>query len=273
MTITYPAAAVNKVPSPRWYFGRAVFVSRRDYAHIFRAFVLTGALAGLVTLPFGVAAALTAIAAIALLGLCLLTFSLVGLWRMYGTPSRRYLRQLLSLTTLPEKPGIADVHIGTFRTTFALAELVPDAHITTVDAWPGFSGVHPAELAVADVRSLEPAPTAHPRIVSLTTTSPRLPLEDASMDAVVLGFGTHEIPDALRETLFAELVRVLRPGGSALMFEHGQDLKNYFIFGPVIYHVTTRDEWAETFRRTFGSVRVARNPIAVDLFASIRAVA
>lgn len=270
MTLAYPAAPLNEVPTPRWYFGRAVYVSRRDYAHIFRAFVLTGAIAGLATLPFGASTALSTVLCIAGLGLVLLTFSLVGLWRMYGTPSRRYLQQLLGLATLPEHPIIADVHIGTFRTTFALAELLPTAKITTIDAWPGFSGAHPAELAVADVRSLEPAPTHHPRISAVPTETAQLPLADASVDAVVLGFGTHEIPEALRATLFAELVRVLRPGGTALMFEHGQDLQNYFIFGPVIYHVTTRDQWAAIFRETFGAVTVARNPIAVDLFASVR---
>lgn len=268
--LAYPAAPVDVSPSPSWYFGRAVYVSRRDYAHIFRAFVLTGAVAGLVTLPFGPAASMRAILTIAAVGLALLAYSLMGLWRMYGTPSRLYLRQLLAMAKLPAQAVVADVHIGTFRTTFALAELLPDATITSIDAWPGFSGAHPAELAVADVRSLEPAPTSHPRIRAVPTQTARLPLSDASVDAVVLGFGTHEIPLDLRATLFSEVVRVLRPGGHALMFEHGQDLKNYFIFGPVIYHVTSRDEWAATFRKYFANVAVGRNPIAVDLFVGVQ---
>ena len=270
MTLTYPPALADRPPSPLWYFGRAVYVSRRDYAHIFRAFVLTGAIAGLVALPFGVNSALWAVFAVAAIGLGLLAYSLCGLWRMYGTPSRRYLQQLLELAELSGAPVVADIHIGTFRTTFALAELLPGAQITTIDAWPGFSGAHPAELAVADVRSLEPAPTCHPRIRATPTDGARLPLGDGSVDAVVLGFGTHEIPAELRHALFVEVLRVLRPGGRAMMFEHGQDLQNYFIFGPVIYHVTSRDQWAETFRRYFGAVRVARNPIAVDLFVGVK---
>jgi ubiquinone/menaquinone biosynthesis C-methylase UbiE len=88
---------------------------------------------------------------------------------------------------------------------------------------------------------------------------------------VVFGFGTHEIPPGgPRETLFAEARRVLKPGGRALMFEHGYDFHNYMIFGPVIDHVTTREDWIDTFRKNFADVRYVRTSQAVDLYAGRR---
>ena len=35
-------------------------------------------------------------------------------------------------------------------------------------------------------------------------------------------------------------------GGGVAMFEHGKDLHNFLIFGPVIDHVTRREEWLRT---------------------------
>jgi hypothetical protein len=99
---------------------------------------------------------------LAALGLALLAFSLAGLYRMYGHPSLRYYRRLFAQAGLRDGMRIADLHIGTYRTTFALAELYPGARISSVDCWD-VEGP-PAEPAVADVRALEAPPTVDPRI-------------------------------------------------------------------------------------------------------------
>ena len=203
----------------------------------------------------------------AALGLALLAYSLVGLYRMYGHPSARYYRRLFREAGLRDGMRIADLHIGTYRTTFALASLHPTAHVTSVDCWD-VDGP-PAEPAVADVRALEPPPTFEPRIRPVRAAGLTLPLPDGAVDAVVLGFGTHEIPaGAPRERLFREAARVLRPGGVVAMFEHGKDLHNFLIFGPVIDHVTRREEWLRTLARHFTGVTYRRSSAAVDLMTA-----
>ena len=128
-----------------------------------------------------------------------------------------------------------------------------------------------AEPAVADVRALEPPPTAHPRIAPTTIAGGVVPLGDASCDVVVFGFGTHEIPTGgPRERLFAEARRILKPGGTALLFEHGYDVHNFLIFGPVIDHVTRRADWLATMRTYFFDVHYARSSAAVDMLAGRR---
>jgi SAM-dependent methyltransferase len=98
-----------------------------------------------------------------------------------------------------------------------------------------------------------------------------VPLANASCDAVCFGFGTHEIPTGgPREKLFSEAIRILKPGGKVLLFEHGWDAHNYVIFGPVIHHVTKREDWDKFLRERFDDVKYARSSQAVDLFAGTR---
>jgi hypothetical protein len=44
----YPRADAARQPTPWWYFGRAVYVSRRDYRKIFNVFAATGVAMGAV---------------------------------------------------------------------------------------------------------------------------------------------------------------------------------------------------------------------------------
>jgi hypothetical protein len=55
-----------------------------------------------------------------------------------------------------------------------------------------------------------------------------------------------------------------------LLFEHGWDAHNYVIFGPVIHHVTRRQDWDKFLRERFDNVEYARSTQAVDLFAGVR---
>jgi SAM-dependent methyltransferase len=264
----FPRAPIDRRPSHRWYWGRAVYVSRRDYWRIFVAFISVGAPLGVAGLV-GPRVLFHAALAIAAIGVLLLVYSLFGLYRMYGPPSLRYYRRLLDEGGVRDGAVIADLHIGTYRTAFAIADLLPRTTIHSIDCWD-VQGP-PAEAAVADVRELEPAPIGIAQIHPTRADAGTLPLADASCDAVVFGFGTHEIPtDGPRERLFAEARRILKPGGIALLFEHGYDLHNYFIFGPVIDHVTRRAEWLATMRTYFADVTYARSSAAVDMLAGRR---
>jgi SAM-dependent methyltransferase len=190
---------------------------------------------------------------------------LVGMYRMYGHPGKRYVKRLLQESNTTDAKVVADLHIGTYRHSYILSDLLPNATIHSIDCWeiPG----EPHEIAIRDVRDLECSPTDHPQILVDCSKDYTLPLNDESCDVVVFGFGTHEIPNnGPLDKLFAEARRVLKPGGKVLMFEHGVDFHNVIIFGPVIGHVRPRHEWAERFKANFADVGYARSSQAVDLF-------
>ena len=269
VTHWYPASVAGKRPTPWWYWGRALYVSRRDYWKITKYFLAVGIPLGAIGVLFRVPMAFQAAIVLAAIGLLLLAFSLFGLYRMYGHPALRYIRRLVDLGGLRGAITVADLHIGTYRHAFLLSDALPEATIQTVDCW-NVEGESPEE-AVQDVRELEAPPTSNPRIVPSRADHFTVPLPDASCDAVCFGFGTHEIPaGGAREKLFSEADRVLKSGGKVLLFEHGWDAHNYVIFGPVIHHVTKRQDWDRFLRERFDDVKYARSSQAVDLFAGTR---
>jgi ubiquinone/menaquinone biosynthesis C-methylase UbiE len=263
----YPKADSEKQPSAWWYYGRAIYVSRHDYKKIFLVFVTAGLPIGLAGLIFNIHLLFNIALGLGALGLLLLLYSLFGLYRQYGHPAGNYFKKLLDEAGIKGKVSLADIHIGTYRHTYQFANLLPEATIHSIDCWEeGFS----SELAISDVRSLEPAPTHEPRIIPVKTSKFKIPLDTSSCDAVVFGFGTHEIPKGQeRDTIFEEALRVLRPGGKVLMFEHGIDFHNYLIFGPVIYHVTHHREWIEVMKGLFKDVREARM-YAVNMITAVK---
>jgi SAM-dependent methyltransferase len=265
----YPASVAEKRPSAWWYWGRAVYVSRRDYWKITKVFLAVGIPLGAIGVLFHIRLAFRGAVTLAEIGLVLLAYSLFGLYRMYGHPGERYIRKLVELGGVKGNATVADLHIGTYRHAFLLSDVLPESKIKSVDCW-NVEGESPEE-AVADVRDLEVPPRSNPRIETSKADHFSVPLADASCDAVCFGFGTHEIPTGgPREKLFSEGIRILKPGGKVLLFEHGWDAHNYVIFGPVIHHVTKREDWDKFLRERFDDVKYARSTQAVDLFAGTR---
>lgn len=265
----YPASVGERRPSAWWYWGRAVYVSRRDYWRITKKFLAVGIPLGAIGALFKIPMAFWAAVALAEIGLLLLAYSLFGLYRMYGHPGVVYMRRLTDLGGVKGNVTVADLHIGTYRHAFLLSDVLPEAKIQSVDCW-NVEGESPEE-AVADVRDLEAPPKSNPRIETYKAEHFNVPLPDASCDAVCFGFGTHEIPTGGdRERLFNEAIRVLKPHGKVMLFEHGWDAHNYVIFGPVIHHVTKRQDWDKFLRERFDDVKYARSTQAVDLFAGTR---
>jgi SAM-dependent methyltransferase len=244
-------------------------VSRRDYWRITKKFFAVGIPLGVIGVLFHYSLAFWAAMALAEIGLVLLAYSLFGLYRMYGHPGVRYIYRLVELGNVQGSSNVADLHIGTYRHAFLLSDVLPQATIQSVDCW-NVEGESPEE-AVQDVRDLELPPTGNPRITASKAEHFAVPLPDASCDAVCFGFGTHEIPTGgPREKLFSEASRILKPGGKVLLFEHGWDAHNYVIFGPVIHHVTKRQDWDRFLHERFDDVKYARSNQAVDLFAATR---
>src|SRR5258708_21759499 len=93
----YPGTVANKRPSAWWYWGRAVYVSRRDYWRITKKFLAVGIPLAAIGVLFHLPMALRAAWLLAALGLVLLAYSLFGLYRMYGHPGVRYIRRLVEL--------------------------------------------------------------------------------------------------------------------------------------------------------------------------------
>ena len=79
--------------------------------------------------------------------------------------------------------------------------------------------------------------------------SRRLPAQSASIDAVFLLLSAHELRthDA-RSALFAELRRILTPGGRVVVAEHLRDVANFAAFGPGFLHFHSRRTWLCCFR-------------------------
>src|SRR5438132_14168981 len=111
----YPGTVADKRPTAWWYWGRAVYVSRRDYWRITKKFLAVGVPLGAIGVLFHMPLALKAAWLLAALGLVLLSFSLLGLYRMYGHPGVRYVRRLVELGGVNGKATVADLHIGTYR--------------------------------------------------------------------------------------------------------------------------------------------------------------
>jgi SAM-dependent methyltransferase len=255
----YPAAPADRRPSPLWYFGWAAYVNRRGYLRALAA----GAPASLLLLALRLPAAAAALIAV---GALVLLFSLAGIYRMYGPPAARYLRRLLDLGGVPATATIADLHIGTWRTSHLLVELRPRARLHSVDCW-NVEGP-PAEANVRQLHELEPRPLC-PTFTTLAARAFRVPLPTASCDAVVLGFGIHELPPGgPRERIFDEARRLVRPGGKLLLFEHLVDLENFAIFGPGIDHWPRRHDWRALLAARFPTVTHERARQGVDLFVA-----
>ncbi len=86
------------------------------------------------------------------------------------------------------------------------------------DAWPGLrlAGLDLSAPYLAEARRLI-GRTA--RVKLIEGAAEKLPFDDASLDFVVSSFLMHELPDTIRREALGEMVRVLRPGGLAVIVD------------------------------------------------------
>ena len=256
-------------PPPIGYFGWALRVALREYV---RGFLLVASICALLAgagLLIDARSLVAAAGLVAALGVALLVTSVIGVYRFYGRPAIRYYRRIVAVAVLERVPlSVADLHVGTYRHTQALAELLPRAQIHSVDCWD--EELSPPDAALRELRSAEPPPEGKPSVHLVRVKNGKVPLPDASCDAVVLGIGIHEIDPPVRERLFVEAARLLRPEGRVVLFEHVRNLRNALVFGVVIRHWPGRDAWLSALRRHFQRVEHVAVWPTVDLFMGSR---
>jgi SAM-dependent methyltransferase len=267
----FPKTDPNKRPPVWWYVAWVVYANRHTFSGGFIVFAVVIVLLLFAGLLLDLTVLVWASNAVAVVGMLLLLNSLVGLTLVYGPPSRNYIRRLLALGGVENPTRVADLHIGTYRISYLLADLLPSAEVESIDIWDDKK--YETERALVLLRQLECVPAAEPRVRTQAATGEIVPLLDESCDVVVLGLGLHEIPSegGSREAIFGEAKRILKPGGQCLFFEHTVDLQSLLVFGTGMYHWVRREEWLDLLGRVFGAnVRHRRSGQAVDLFAVSR---
>ena len=264
----YPRSNPGRRPPGWWYVGWVIYANRSAFL---KGFILVGGVTAALIVA-GLLAELSILAwvgvVIGAFGLVVLANSVIGLTLVYGPPARNYIKELLRLGDVDAPVRVADLHIGTYRASYILADLLPSAQIESVDLWD--EDRYETERALVLLRVLELVPTSEDRVSPGKAHDETLPLADDSCDAVVLGLGFHEIPaGASRDRVLSEAKRVLKPGGACLLFEHTVDLQSFLVFGTGIQHWVRRPEWVRLIEQTFGApVRHRRSWQAVDLFSA-----
>lgn len=114
-------------------------------------------------------------------------------------------RRAIDLADLHEGLTVLDLGAGTGDLSFAAA--ARGARVVAVDLSPGM-------LAVLGRRATA---AQRARVSPVVGNGERLPLPDASVDRIVSGFTVRNVGDLPRT--FAELRRVLKPGGRAVVLE------------------------------------------------------
>jgi demethylmenaquinone methyltransferase / 2-methoxy-6-polyprenyl-1,4-benzoquinol methylase len=139
---------------------------------------------------------------------------------------RSWRRKLVSAARLTPESRVLDLASGTGDVAFALANIGHPAEVVATDFVPEM-------LAVAEKKAAE-NPPAVPVSFSVADAQD-LPFEDASFDVVTVAFGVRNFPE--RERNFAEVLRVLKPGGRYIILEFSRPP-----FAPWrgVYHVYLR---------------------------------
>jgi len=121
---------------------------------------------------------------------------------------RSWRRELVRACRLEPGSRVLDLASGTGDVAFAIANLGHPAEVVATDFVPEM-------LAVAEKKAAENPPDVP---VSFSVADAQeIPFADASFDVVTVAFGVRNFPQ--RERNFAEVLRVLKPGGRYVILE------------------------------------------------------
>lgn len=124
---------------------------------------------------------------------------------------QRWRRRAIAELRLGRAPRVLDLCTGTADLAIAAMSAYPDGEVVGVDF-----------AAAMLQRGLVKVRTAglDGRVRLIRGDATRIPLADASCDAVTIGFGIRNVADP--QMALAELARVLRPGGRLAILEFGE---------------------------------------------------
>ncbi|MDB5652230.1 MAG: hypothetical protein JWL62_3750 [Hyphomicrobiales bacterium] len=114
---------------------------------------------------------------------------------------------------------ISDLAVATFKSTDKLNVLDIGCGVGNFHSLvgPKFGSLHGVDVSPA---SIEKAQATHPNVSYRSYEGHRLPYDDHSFDLTFTICVMHHVPPRDRSGFVSEMLRVLRPGGLALVFEH-----------------------------------------------------
>ena len=135
----------------------------------------------------------------------------------------------------PDGASIVDLGSGTGEVLVRLAKLAPSLDLTGVD-------VDPEMVVRAQAKAVGAIPAGGRRPAFLVADAGALPFPDASVDLLVSSYAVHHLPD--RHAARAEILRVLKPGGRAIIWDvmspHGDPGQEAPAGAPAGHHMRLR---------------------------------
>jgi len=133
-------------------------------------------------------------------------FDLILLLGRKGHPRKR-----LAATISPQAIRLLDICVGTAATSIVVAKHNPQTQIIGIDLSEGMLAVAQRKIRNANLNNL-----VVQRMDASQTT-----FADGCFDGVMTSFALHEMESGLREAIFREVGRVLRPGGQFYLLDFG----------------------------------------------------
>lgn len=129
-----------------------------------------------------------------------------------------------------------DIHCGLDEISDRLAAVFPDTAGRVVDIFD------PRVMTETSIRQAQGVHSG--TIPALPVHYDNLNSPTDSFDAAFSIFAAHELRrHAQRVNLFAEIERILVPGGEFVLVEHSRDWPNFLAFGPGFLHFFSRHTW------------------------------
>jgi len=148
-------------------------------------------------------------------------------------------REVLRVASLKTGEKVLDVGCGTGTLGIAAWRKVrPDGEVTGIDASPEM-----VELARRKAKNKGARADFHVAPIE------QLPFESGSFDVVLSTFMLHHLPDDLKELGFAEIFRVLKPGGRFLAVDLAGEGRSFLTtFMALIGHKMPKDYTEQLLR-------------------------